>query len=150
MLLYHMNGVLPGRKPGRQVFSWRDSFCLYLMFFFLHLWNFRHDFDVTLWHFYINFDVLFTLKFTSVWCHFKADVVKATKVITLRMGFIVTSVSSNARQRSHNGWEVPIENWSTSWQNKQNGMCTQWRLRSACASAQSGLIRVFAVRSLGS
>ena len=28
--------------------------------------------------------------------------------------------------------------WATSWQNQQNVMCAQWRLRSACASAQSG------------
>ena len=27
--------------------------------------------------------------------------------------------------------------WATSWQNQQNGMCTQWRLRSVWASAQS-------------
>ena len=27
--------------------------------------------------------------------------------------------------------------WAASWQNQQNGMCTQWRLRSAWASAQS-------------
>ena len=27
--------------------------------------------------------------------------------------------------------------WATSWQNQQNGMCAQWRLRSAWASAQS-------------
>ena len=27
--------------------------------------------------------------------------------------------------------------WASSWQNQQNGMCTQWRLRSAWASAQS-------------
>ena len=27
--------------------------------------------------------------------------------------------------------------WATSWQNQQNGMCAQWRLTSALASAQS-------------
>ena len=27
--------------------------------------------------------------------------------------------------------------WATSWQNQQNGMCAQWRLRSAWASTQS-------------
>ena len=27
--------------------------------------------------------------------------------------------------------------WATSWQNQQNGMCAQWRLRSPWASAQS-------------
>ena len=27
--------------------------------------------------------------------------------------------------------------WAPSWQNQQNGMCTQWRLRSAWASTQS-------------
>ena len=27
--------------------------------------------------------------------------------------------------------------WATSWQNQQNGMCAQWRLRSAWASVQS-------------
>ena len=27
--------------------------------------------------------------------------------------------------------------WAASWQNQQNGMCVQQRLRSACASAQS-------------
>ena len=27
--------------------------------------------------------------------------------------------------------------WAASWQNQENGMCTQWRLRSAWASAQS-------------
>ena len=27
--------------------------------------------------------------------------------------------------------------WTASWQNQQNGTCTQWRLRSAGASAQS-------------
>ena len=30
-----------------------------------------------------------------------------------------------------------IKTWATSWQNKQNGLCTQRRLRSAWASAQS-------------
>ena len=35
--------------------------------------------------------------------------------------------------------------WATSWQNQQNGMYAQRRLRSAWASAQSD-IRVFAVR----
>ena len=34
--------------------------------------------------------------------------------------------------------------WAASWQNQRNGMCAQWRLRSAWASAQSDL--VFAVR----
>ena len=34
--------------------------------------------------------------------------------------------------------------WATSWQNQQNGMCAQQRLRSAWASARS--IRVFAAR----
>ena len=29
------------------------------------------------------------------------------------------------------------ENWATAWQNKQNDLCAQRRLRSACASAQS-------------
>ena len=37
-----------------------------------------------------------------------------------------------------------INKWATSWQNQQNGMCTQWRLGSAWASPS--LIRVFAVR----
>ena len=27
--------------------------------------------------------------------------------------------------------------WATAWQNQQNGLCAQWRLRSAWASAQS-------------
>ena len=27
--------------------------------------------------------------------------------------------------------------WAPSWQNQQSGMCAQWRLRSAWASAQS-------------
>ena len=31
----------------------------------------------------------------------------------------------------------PVNIWATSWQNQQNGMCTQRRLRSAWASAQS-------------
>ena len=40
--------------------------------------------------------------------------------------------------------------WAVSWQNQQNGMCAQWSLRSAWASAQSDqclccLISVFAV-----
>ena len=34
--------------------------------------------------------------------------------------------------------------WAASWQNQQNGMCAQLRLRSAWASTQ--LLRVFAVR----
>ena len=29
--------------------------------------------------------------------------------------------------------------WAGAWQNQQNGMCTQWRLRSAWASAQADL-----------
>ena len=53
-------------------------------------------------------------------------------------------------------WRIAI--WAASWQNQQNGMCAQRRLRSAWASAQSdhqpghqpghppSLIRVFAVR----
>ena len=46
-----------------------------------------------------------------------------------------------------------VHNWAASWQNQQNGMCAQRRLRSVWASAQSdqslhwpSLIRVFAVR----
>ena len=30
------------------------------------------------------------------------------------------------------------EKWATSWQNQQNHLCVQWRLRSAWASPQSG------------
>ena len=40
--------------------------------------------------------------------------------------------------------------WATSWQNQQNGMCAQWRLRSAWASAQSDQSSLSAWRKLGS
>ena len=40
--------------------------------------------------------------------------------------------------------------WVTSWQNQQNGMCAQWRLRSAWASAQSNQSSLSAWRKLGS
>ena len=33
--------------------------------------------------------------------------------------------------------DTESDNWAASWQNQQNGMCAQRRLRSACASAQS-------------
>ena len=36
------------------------------------------------------------------------------------------------------------KNWAASWQNQQNGMCTQRRLRSAWASAQADLSRRWA------
>ena len=35
----------------------------------------------------------------------------------------------------HKGWQ--FLNWAATWQNQQNGMCAQRRLRSAWASAQS-------------
>ena len=35
------------------------------------------------------------------------------------------------------GVNVAEMSWAASWQNQQNGMCAQWRLRLACASAQS-------------
>ena len=40
--------------------------------------------------------------------------------------------------------------WATSWQNQQNGMCAQRRLRSAWASAQSDQSSLSAWRKLGS
>ena len=36
--------------------------------------------------------------------------------------------------------DMPIDKtskWATSWQNQQDGMCAQQRLRSACAFAES-------------
>ena len=40
--------------------------------------------------------------------------------------------------------------WVASWQNQQSGMCTQWRLRSAWASAQTDQSALSAWRKLGS
>ena len=40
--------------------------------------------------------------------------------------------------------------WAATWQNQQNGMCAQRRLRSAWASAQSNQSLLFAWRKLGS
>ena len=39
--------------------------------------------------------------------------------------------------------------WAATWQNQENDLRTQWRLRSAWASAQSDQIRVLAVRFMG-
>ena len=52
-------------------------------------------------------------------------------------------------------WNFFLENhftniWATSWQNQQNGMCAQWRLRSAWACAQSDQSSLSAWRKLGS
>ena len=45
----------------------------------------------------------------------------------------------------------PEENiWAASWQNQQNAMCTQWRLRSAWASTQSDQSSLSALRKPGS
>ena len=43
-----------------------------------------------------------------------------------------------------------IFTWATSWQNQQNDMCVQWRLRSAWASTQSDQSSLSAWRKLGS
>ena len=40
--------------------------------------------------------------------------------------------------------------WTASWQNQQNGICAQWRLRSAWASAKSDQSSLCAWRKLGS
>ena len=40
--------------------------------------------------------------------------------------------------------------WAASWQNQQNGMCAQWRLRSTWASAQSDQSSLSTWRKLGS
>ena len=45
-------------------------------------------------------------------------------------------------------WEVYILVWACAWQNQQNNMCAQRRLRSA--GHPPSLIRVFAVRSMDS
>ena len=42
-----------------------------------------------------------------------------------------------------------VQLWAASWQNQQNGMCAQWRLRSAWASAQCDQSSLSAWRKLG-
>ena len=49
----------------------------------------------------------------------------------------------------HNAMEFPSLIWAATWQNQQNGMCTQQRLRSAWAFAQSGVCPGWSESSLG-
>ena len=53
-------------------------------------------------------------------------------------------------QLSKHQWLLKCFIWAASWQNQQNGMCTQRRLRSAWASAQSDQSLLSAWRKLGS
>ena len=46
--------------------------------------------------------------------------------------------------------EIKVKIWATSWPNQQNGMCAQWRLWLAWASAQSDQSSLSACRKLGS
>ena len=51
---------------------------------------------------------------------------------------------------SHGHLAIVYLKWATSWQNHQNGMCAQQRLRSAWASAQSEQSSLSAWRKFGS
>ena len=50
---------------------------------------------------------------------------------------------------SHDGAQLE-EKWAGAWQNQQNDLCAQWRVRSAWASAQSDQSSLLAWRNLGS
>ena len=55
----------------------------------------------------------------------------------------------SCRGSYNNKAEGTVNIWAASWQNQQNGMCAQWRLTSAWASARSDH-SLFARRKIGS
>ena len=58
------------------------------------------------------------------------------------------SRSCNSPDANSSPWSDATK-WAISWQNQQNGMCTQWRLRSARSSAQSDQSSLSAWRKFG-
>ena len=94
----------------KQVFSWRSTFVLCLFHIFFYFWCYSLSW---LFHYFLTSQ-------SSTW------------------GETYISDENNIWP-----WEtcaamaVKDEDWATSWQNQQNGMCAQRRLRSAWASTQS-------------
>ena len=64
------------------------------------------------------------------------------------------SLWTKVRSNNHSATQRLLGNvmliWAASWQNQQNGMCAQQRLRSACPSTQSDQSSLSEWRKLGS